>query len=168
LPALALSVEPPERDTMTRPPVLPSESILGRGLLSQVIWGGLVLGLTPLAMGYYYHRIGDPGWQTMVFTTLTLSQLALVLSIRSERASFFSIGPLTNRPLLVIVFVTFLLQMMVTYTPFWQDLLKTRSLTANELGVSLAVALLPFLADEARKYVVRQRSPEAPTSGSSL
>jgi Ca2+-transporting ATPase len=127
-----------------------------------------VLGLTPLAMGYYYHGIGDPGWQTMVFTTLTLSQLALVLSIRSEQASFFSIGPLTNRPLLVIVFATFLLQMMVTYTPFWQDLLKTRSLTGNELGVSLAVALLPFLADEARKYVVRRRSPEGPTSGSSL
>ena len=108
-------------------------------------------------MGYYYHSIGDPGWQTMVFTTLTLSQLALVLSIRSERESFFTIGPLTNVPLLFIVFVTFLLQMMVTYTPFWQDLLKTRALSGRELLVSLAVAVLPFLADELRKVWVRRR-----------
>ena len=156
LPALALSVEPAERNTMTRPPIPPTESILGRGLLSQVIWGGLVLGLAPLAMGYYYHAAGDPGWQTMVFTTLTLSQLALVLSIRSERDSFFSIGPFTNVPLLFVVLLTFLLQMMVTYTPFWQDLLKTRALTGQELLVSLAVAFLPFVIDETRKVVIRR------------
>jgi len=156
LPALALSVEPPERHTMQRPPVSPKESILGRGLLQQVIWGGLVLGLTPLAMGFYYHQIGHEGWRTMVFTTLTLSQLALVLSIRSERDSFFTIGPLTNVTLLFIVAFTFLLQMMVTYVPFWQRLLKTYPLTGEEIAVSLALATVPFWAEEVRKWFVRR------------
>jgi Ca2+-transporting ATPase len=163
LPALALSVEPPERHAMQRPPVSPKESILGRGLLSQVIWGGLVLGLTPLAMGFYYHHIGHEGWRTMVFTTLTLSQLALVLSIRSERDSFFTIGPLTNVTLLFIVAFTFLLQMMVTYVPFWQRLLKTYPLTGEEIAVSLALATVPFWAEEIRKWFVRRGA----SSGSS-
>jgi P-type Ca2+ transporter type 2C len=158
LPALALSVEPPERHAMHRPPVPPKESILGRGLLQQVIWGGLVLGLTPLAMGYYYHQLGHEGWRTMVFTTLTLSQLALVLSIRSERDSFFTIGPLTNVPLLVIVGITFLLQLMVTYVPFWQRLLKTHPLTGEEVAVCLLLASVPFWAEEIRKWVVRHRA----------
>jgi P-type Ca2+ transporter type 2C len=158
LPALALSVEPPERHAMQRPPVPPKESILGRGLLSQVIWGGLVLGLTPLAMGYYYSQIGHEGWRTMVFTTLTLSQLALVLSIRSERDSFFTIGPLTNVPLLFIVAFTFLLQMMVTYVPFWQRLLKTHALSGEEIAVSLVLASVPFWAEEVRKWLVRRRA----------
>jgi Ca2+-transporting ATPase len=157
LPALALSLEPAERDAMTRPPVPPGESILGRGLLRQVAWGGLVLGLAPLAMGYYYRAQGHPGWQTMIFTTLTLSQLALVLSIRSERESFFAIGPFSNAPLIYIVLLTFLLQMMVTYTPFWQGLLKTRALSGVELLVSLGIALLPFAVDEVRKAVSRAR-----------
>ncbi len=157
LPALALSLEPPERNAMTRPPVPPGESILGRGLLWQVVWGGLVLGGAPLALGFYAYRSGDPGWQTMVFTALTLSQLALVLSVRSERESFFTIGPLTNTPLLFIVVLTLLLQLMVTYTPFWQDLLRTRALTPGELAVSLLAAAVPFVADEARKVVVRRR-----------
>jgi Ca2+-transporting ATPase len=157
LPALALSVEPAERHAMTRPPVPPSESILGRGLLAQVIWGGLILGLSPLGMGWYYHAAGNERWQTMVFTTLTLSQLALVLSIRSERESFFRVGPFSNVSLLYVVVLTFLLQMMVTYTPFWQGLLKTRALTGPELLVSLAVAILPFTADEVRKRVGRHR-----------
>jgi len=158
LPALALSVEPPERHAMHRPPVPPKESILGRGLLQQVIWGGLVLGLTPLGMGFYYSQIGHEGWRTMVFTTLTLSQLALVLSIRSERDSFFTIGPLTNVPLLVIVAITFLLQLMVTYVPFWQRLLKTHALTGEEIAVSLVLASVPFWAEEIRKWFVRRRS----------
>jgi Ca2+-transporting ATPase len=158
LPALALSVEPPERHVMRRPPVPPNESILGRGLLRQVIWGGLVLGLTPLAMGFYFYQIGHEGWRTMVFTTLTLSQLALVLSIRSERDSFFAIGPLTNVPLLLVVGLTFLLQLMVTYVPFWQRLLKTHPLTGGELAVSLALASVPFWAEEIRKWLVRRRS----------
>jgi Ca2+-transporting ATPase len=158
LPALALSVEPPERHAMRRPPVPPKESILGRGLLWQVIWGGLVLGFTPLAMGYYFYQAGHEGWRTMVFTTLTLSQLALVLSIRSERDSFFTIGPLTNVPLLLIVGFTFLLQLMVTYVPFWQRLLKTHPLSGGEIAVSLLLASVPFWAEEVRKWVLRRRS----------
>jgi Ca2+-transporting ATPase len=158
LPALALSVEPPERHAMQRPPVPPKESILGRGLLQQVIWGGLVLGLTPLAMGYVYLQSGHEGWRTMVFTTLTLSQLALVLSIRSERDSFFTIGPLTNVPLLFIVGFTFLLQLMVTYVPFWQRLLRTHALTGEEVAVCLALASVPFWAEEIRKWLVRRRA----------
>jgi len=159
LPALALSIEPPERHAMKRPPVSPKESILGRGLLGQIIWGGLVLGLTPLGMGYYFNQIGHEGWRTMVFTTLTLSQLTLVLSIRSERDSFFTIGPLSNTPLLFIVAITFLLQMMVTYVPFWQQLLKTHPLTGDELATSLALSTVPFWVEEGRKWVARRRQP---------
>ncbi|MCX6545707.1 MAG: cation-translocating P-type ATPase [Acidobacteria bacterium] len=157
LPALALSVEPAEAHTMRRAPVSPTENILGRGLLWQIAWGGLVVGLTPLAMGYYFFSIGDSGWQTMVFTTLTLSQLAYVLAVRSSRDSFFRIGALTNTPLALTVVFTFMLQVMVTYVPFWQDLLKTHPLTPGDLGVSLAVATLPFWAEELYKWIRRRR-----------
>jgi Ca2+-transporting ATPase len=107
-------------------------------------------------MGYYFHHVGHEGWRTMVFTTLTLSQLTLVLSIRSERDSFFSIGPLTNASLLFIVAFTVVLQMMVTYVPFWQQVLKTYPLSGAEMGVSLALATVPFWADELRKWMVRR------------
>jgi P-type Ca2+ transporter type 2C len=158
LPALALSVEPPESHVMQRPPIPPTETILGRGLLTHIAWGGLLLGLTTLGMGYAYWAAGHAGWQTMTFTTLTLSQLGLVLTIRSSRDSFFTISPFTNTPLLLTVVVTFLLQMMITYVPFWQDLLKLRPLTMDELGVSLLVATVPFWAFEIQKWIARRRA----------
>ncbi len=158
LPALALSVEPAERDVMDRPPVPSNEGILGRGLFRQIIWGGLVLGLTPLGLGYYYYTAGDPAWQTVVFTTLTLSQLILVLSIRSERDSFFAIGPLGNPALLLVVFVTFLLQAMVIYSPLWQRLLQTVPLDGPHLSVSVIASVTPFVTDEVRKAITRRRA----------
>jgi Ca2+-transporting ATPase len=158
LPALALSIERPESHAMRRPPIPPTETILGRGLLVHIVWGGAVLGLTTLGMGFWFRATGHVGWQTMTFTTLTLSQLMFVLTIRSSRDSFFTIGPFTNTPLLLTVAVTFLLQMMITYVPFWQELLQTRPLTLDELCVSLAASTVPFWAYEAQKWSARRRS----------
>jgi Ca2+-transporting ATPase len=77
LPALALSVEPAERDVMRRPPYRPEESILGRGMGWHIIWVGLLMGLLSLGTGFQYWHDGSTAWQTMVFTVLTFSQLLL-------------------------------------------------------------------------------------------
>ena len=60
LPALALGVEPPEADTMCRPPHRPDENIFGRGLGFNVIWVGLLIGFLSLGAGYWYWRASDP------------------------------------------------------------------------------------------------------------
>ncbi|MFN2166882.1 MAG: cation-translocating P-type ATPase, partial [Anaerolineae bacterium] len=82
LPGLALGVEPPEPDTMNRPPHHPQENIFGRGLGRHVIWVGLLMGLVSLGMGYWTWRAGWANWQTMIFTTLTLSQMGHALAVR--------------------------------------------------------------------------------------
>ncbi len=123
LPALALGVEPPESDTMRRPPHPPDESIFARGLGRHVIWVGWLMGLLSLGTGYWYWRAHDPKWQTMVFTTLTLSQMAHVMAIRSERLSLFRIGLLSNKPLLGAVILTGILQLGLVYVPFLQSAL---------------------------------------------
>jgi Ca2+-transporting ATPase len=46
----------------------------------------------------------------VLFTTLTLAQMAHVLAIRSERVSLFRIGLFSNKPLLAAVSLTVLLQ----------------------------------------------------------
>ena len=59
-----------------------------------------------------------------------------------------------------LVYVDF--QGLTDITPqrFWQRLLKTHALTAEEVGVSLALATVPFWAEEVRKWFVRRR-PDA-------
>jgi Ca2+-transporting ATPase len=157
LPGLALGVEPPERDTMRRPPYDPQESIFGRGLGRRVIWIGLLMGLVTLGLGYWAWRTGLPNWQTMLFTTLTLSQMGNVLAIRS-RESLFKIGLFSNKPLVGAVLLTFGLQMAVVYLPFMQNLFQTDALSFGELVISLVVSTFVFWGVELEKWLRARRT----------
>jgi Ca2+-transporting ATPase len=155
LPGLALGVEPPEPDTMRRPPYHPQESIFGRGLGRHVVWVGLLMGLVSLGMGYWTWRAGWENWQTMIFTTLTLSQMGHALAVRS-RESLFKVGLLSNKALLGAVLLTFVLQMAVVYVPFLQNLFKTNALSAGELLLSLILSTVVFWGVELEKWIVRR------------
>ena len=155
LPGLALSVEPPERDTMRRPPYQPQESIFGRGLGRHVVWVGLLMGLVSLGMGYWTWQTGWGNWQTMIFTTLTLSQMGHALAVRS-RESLFKVGVFSNKALLGAVLLTFVLQMAVIYVPFMQNLFKTNALSAGELLLSLVLSTVVFWGVELEKWLMRR------------
>jgi P-type Ca2+ transporter type 2C len=55
-PALALSAEPAERDTMRRPPHPPDESVFARGLGRHVLWVGMLMALVSLGVGLLYSQ----------------------------------------------------------------------------------------------------------------
>jgi Ca2+-transporting ATPase len=156
LPGLALTVEPAERDTMRRPPHPPQESIFGRGMGRDVLWVGLLMGLVCLGLGFWARQADRAAWQTMLFTTLTLSQMGNALAIRSERSSLFTIGLRSNKALLGAVLLTFVLQMAVVYLPFAQDLFKVSALSPGELAVSLALSTLVFWGVELEKWLLRK------------
>ncbi len=157
LPALALGVEPPEADAMRRPPRPPKESMFAQGMGRQIIWVGFLMGLLSLAIGYGFWRAGDPTWQTMAFTTLTLSQMANVLAIRSERRSLFQIGLFSNKALLGAVSLTVVLQLGLIYVPFLQSIFKTVALPLPDLVLTLLASSIIFWAVEAEKWVLRRQ-----------
>ncbi len=161
LPALALGLEPPEAELMERPPHRPEESIFARGIGRHIIWVGLLIGFVSLGVGYVHWRKGDPNWQTLLFTTLTLSQLAHVMAIRSEHQSLFQVGVMSNRPLLAAVFLTVVLQLALLYLPFLQTFFKTLALPIQDLVLTFALSSLIFVAVECEKWLLRRRHPLA-------
>jgi Ca2+-transporting ATPase len=156
LPGLALSVEPPERNIMRRPPYPPNENIFGRGMARDVLWVGLLMGLVSLGMGYWFWSIGHPYWQTMVFTTLTLSQMGNALAIRSQSDSLFQIGLLSNRAMLGAVLLTFVLQLLVIYVPFLQSIFRTGPLSFQDLALCLVLSTVVFWGVELGKWFSRR------------
>jgi Ca2+-transporting ATPase len=159
LPALALGVEPPERNAMKRPPYRLSESIFGQGMGWHIIWVGLLMAMVSLGMGYWAWRAGHEHWQSMVFTTLTLSQMGHVLAIRSDRESLFKRGLFSNMPLFIAVTTTTGLQLALLYTPVLQSIFKTMPLSPVELVISLGLSSMIFWAVELEKMLRRRRSP---------
>jgi Ca2+-transporting ATPase len=122
----------------------------------QIIWVGVLMGFLSLAIGYGYWNAHDPAWQTMVFTTLTLSQMANVMAIRSERRSLFEIGLRSNLPLLGAVGLTVILQLALVYLSFLQSIFKTVALPAPDLALALVVSSIIFWAVEIEKWVRRR------------
>ncbi len=157
LPGLALTVEPAERDTMQRPPHSPKENIFGRGMGRDILVIGLLMGLISLGVGFFAWLRGDPAWQTMAFTTLTMAQMGNALAVRSERYSLWQIGVFSNRLVLGAVLLTFALQMMVVYVPFFQDIFSTMPLSIGDLAISLGCAVLVYFGIEVYKIIINRR-----------
>lgn len=161
LPALALSMEPEERNIMMRPPRRPGESVFSGGLGYHAVWVGLLMAGVVLSLQAWAIHSGDTHWQTMVFATLCLLQLGHVLAIRSETESLFVQGIFTNKPLLLSVAATFLLQLATIYIPFLNPIFKTEPLTMKELVIVLILSTAVFMAVEIEKMIKRKTKKEA-------
>ncbi len=162
LPALALGVEKAEPNIMRRPPYPPSESVLARGLGTYILWVGPLLGAVSLLPEVLLEGQSHGLWQTMVFTTLTLSQMGNALAVRSERESLFSIGVFSNMPLIGAILLTMLLQLAVIYLPFLQKVFDTVALTPGQLAIALALSSVVFVAAEISKWIARRREASRP------
>ena len=151
LPGLALASEPTEPGLMKRPPRPTSESIFAGGMWQHILGVGLLI--AALCLGVQAWAIGSEytNWQTMVFTVLTLSQMAHVIAIRSESQPIWRLGLGSNKPLLFAVLLTFSLQMAVIYWPPMQALFKTKPLSPGQLAVCLAAAAVVWLTVELEK-----------------
>jgi Ca2+-transporting ATPase len=151
LPGLALAAEPAERGIMQRAPRPPTESIFAQGIWQHMLGVGLLLSGLCLGIQAWAISTGHAHWQTMVFTVLTLGQMAHVMAIRSETEPLWRLGLGTNKPLLGAVLLTFALQMATIYIPFLNPIFKTEPLSFVELALCLAAASVVWVVVELEK-----------------
>jgi len=162
LPGLALAAEPAEPGIMQRPPRAPTESLFAHGMWQHILVIGLLLGGLCLSVQAWAIASGHAHWQTMVFTVLTLGQMAHVLAIRSETEPLWRLGLGSNKPLLGAVLLTFALQMATIYVPWLNPIFKTQPLSLPELALCLAAAAVVWLAVELEKAWRRSRRERQP------
>ena len=153
LPGLALASEPSEINIMKRPPRNPIESIFSNGMAIHILWVGFLMGVVTIGMQAYAIHVANSHWQTMAFTVLCFSQLGHVMVIRSGQDSIFKIGFFSNKPMIGALLITVSLQLMIVYTPFFNDIFKTQPLTLYELLITLAVSSVVFWAVEIEKWI---------------
>ena len=156
LPAVALGLEPAERDTMGRRPRDPTESILAGGLWQHALWVGLLMAAVTIPLEAITRSFDWP-WQTMVFSTLAFLQLGHAFAVRSERESALRLGIRTNPWISAAIALSIVAQLATVYVPGLQDVFKTESLTPLELAVVGVASTAAFVAVEVEKWVRRRR-----------
>ncbi|WP_411574703.1 cation-translocating P-type ATPase [Streptomyces fradiae] len=162
-PAMALGIDPPRGDVMSRPPRPPSERILSSRRMTVIVRAGLVMTvgtLTVFALGRRY--TDEATAATMAFTTFVLFQLCNALAARSEDGPVLGRFQLRNRTLWICLGAVLVLQVVAVQVPFAQGVFDTVALSAAQWAMCLAAASTVLLAEQAwRTGRARSAHPRA-------
>ncbi len=148
LPALALAVDPPERDLMERPPRSRRQGIFDRRVVALIVVGGAWSALVTLTMFLWTLSTARPLAEamTMTFVTLVLIELAKAYAFRSDRRSVLE-RPFANKWLNLAVLWELALLAIVVNVPFLQGAFGLTPLSAGTwaLVIGAAVTVVPVL-----------------------
>ena len=160
LPALALGVDPPEGGQMREGPRSRTEGLLGGKLLAGTVAVGVLMGLLALLL-FRWSMTGElegglPAGRLAAFMVLGLSPLFHAFDCRSFRSSLFSVGPLSNRILLLAVFASALVQLSTVLVPPLRPIFRTTADLGTEgwlWVLAMAAVVLPVV--EIFKQILR-------------
>jgi Ca2+-transporting ATPase len=148
LPALALAVDPPEKDLMQRPPRDPRAGIFSRAVIALMVTGGVWSTIVNLSLFIWAMRSGRSAEEamTMTFVSLVLIQFFKAYNFRSDRHSVLN-RPFANKWLNLAIIWELILLGLIIYLPFLHDMFDTFSLTLNDwlIIVGLALTVSPVL-----------------------
>ena len=157
LPALALSVDPPEKDLMKRKPRDPRTGIFTRPVVTLMVLGGLWSTLVNLGLFAWAMNSGrsiDEA-MTMTFVSLVLIQFFKAYNFRSDRHSVLN-RPFENKWLNLAVGWETILLVLIIYLPFLHEAFSTYALPLVDWLIvgGLAVTVVPVL--EVAKWMERR------------
>ncbi len=151
LPAIALGLEPPEKDIMNRPPRNPRKSIFADGLMGRIIVEGFMIGMfTILAFfignKYYGLEVG----RTMAFISLGMLELIHSFNVKSEE-SIFKAGILENKYLIGAFLLGTILQVGIVFIPSLAEIFKLTQLNNIQWLITSGISIAPIFIIEIQK-----------------
>ena len=151
LPAVALGMEPVEKDIMERPPKPKDEGLFAHGLGIRILLQGCMFALlTLIAYQLGLRSTGlEAGGQTMAFIVLAVSQVVQAYNMRSHH-SLFKIGPFTNKNLNLAAAVSLGLMALVVFTPL-SVFFELVTLSGGLYLAALGLSLVPLVVMEVSK-----------------
>ncbi|XZI43450.1 calcium-transporting P-type ATPase, PMR1-type [Clostridium perfringens] len=153
-PALSLGVDKTKEDVMNNPPRNPKESIFVKSDKAQLIINGVLIGgitLFAFKLGERLYPDSLIHAQTMAFVVLSVSQLFLSLSLRSNTKSAFSLGIFSNKYLVYSILLGIFLQVIIISISFIANIFKVTPLLLYDWIVVILVSLIPFAINEILK-----------------
>ena len=144
LPALAIGMEPAEKNLLKQPPRDPKEGILTKAFLFRIGWQGALIAFCTMVSWYGGFRVNAATASTMAFATLTLARLFHGFNCRSAY-SLKKIGFRRNWYSLGAFLAGVLLLAAVLLLPPLHHLFAIAPLTLKQYGMILGGALFPTL-----------------------
>ena len=162
LPALALAVDPAEKDIMNRKPSKKEKGIFTKGMTWRIVYQGLMIGLltlvafiiglgtknVPVVEGMTSQEVRVSIAQTMAFIVLALSELVHVFNIRNNSKSMFKTGIFNNGKLILAIAVSAGLMFIVLLIPSLRNIFRIVPMPVENIVETICLVLAPAVIVE--------------------
>ncbi len=158
LPALCLATDPIDPDVMKRPPRRRSERIANRSFLRTMFLTGLLTAGVAFTVYLHVLKTGTPETaRAYAFAVLVFAELLRSFGARSETKPVWRISLFTNVNLLIVVAISFGLQVWSQHSATLGRFLKTAFMPFTDCLLLLALGAIPLLVLEMVKVVRHAR-----------
>lgn len=159
-PAIALGLDPAEKNIMKKKPRNSRKSLFADGLWTQIITEGLMLGVLTLVAFYIgYNKFGLEVARTMAFVSLGMLELVHVFNIRSEE-SIFRTNIFSNKYLIGAFVLGTVLQISVVVIPSLAQIFEVKPLNGIQWLYTITISLLPIVIMELQKFLNKSKLPK--------
>lgn len=156
-PALALGMEPVDKDIMKRKPEK-TKSLFSKSMAFNIAVEGSFIGaisLLAFTIGRIYFDFGcEPVvGRTMAFAVLSLSQIVHAFNVRSEK-SIFEVGIFGNVKMIYSFILCTFLQVSVISIPMLNAIFDTKRLNFSQWFIVLVLSVSPLIISELEKLLI--------------
>lgn len=158
--AIALGLEPKEKNIMSEKPRDTKQSIFADGFGSRIVKRGIMLGILAFSsyiLGWFLSQANQEiHAQTITFMVLAMSQLVHSFNVRSETESMFT---MQVNPFMIGAFtLSMSLQLLVIFLPFTRNLFGLVFPNLVEWIIIIIIVLVPVGIVEIQKYIKRRKT----------
>ncbi len=151
LPAIAVGLEPHNKNVMKEKPRNINIPILNKYFATEIIAEGMIIALTTIISFHIGLAENSAVASTMAFATLCLSRLLHGFNSRS-RLSIFKIGLFTNRSVWLAVILGITLLNLVLWFPPLMRVFEIAQLSGNQYFSIVGLSMLPLIIIQIYKY----------------
>ena len=168
LPALALAVDPPQKDVMDRKPNK-NKSVFTKGMIWRIVYQGILIGVItivafivglatpdenlPVIEGLTNEEIKVEIGQTMAFCVLAFSQLVHVFNVRDNKTSIFKTGIFSNKQLILAVLASAALMLGILLIPALRHVFSIPVLPVGNILEIVILSIMPLIVVELFKLI---------------
>ena len=150
LPALALGVDPANKNTMKHPPTKKG-TLFEKSMVYNIAYYGALLTLLSFSAYFTGLQTSYETAITMTFATLCLSQIVHAMNQHSNTLSFFSKDQPKNKMLFLAMLASVLMLMIIVCVPVLRDFFSIVPLTLKQWLVAIGLSLMPLVVSEILK-----------------
>ena len=157
LPAIALGLEPPEKNIMNDKPRNINDGILSGGIGRIVILRGVIIGVVTIIAQYIGLKVSSELGTAMAFSTILLARIFQTIAARSDYYTSIELGFFSNKYVFGAMGITFIIYLLILLPGVRSILSIPYEFNIEMFFICLGLSILAMIIMEIEKLILRSK-----------